>query len=120
MDPQQMDDDQLQKALGLTYNAQKRAEKDYKELQREWRKRHGSEVGNEYAAVGVQVFLTPNHRWDEATAREVLTASGLSDRMISKLEVTTIDRKKAEETLPPDLYAKCQKASAPKFNIRFT
>lgn len=120
MDPQQMNNDELQTALGMAYLAKAKAEEDFDELKREWRKRHGNNVGNEREARGIQTFLSPNKRWDEGTARKVLAESGLSERMIAKLETTTIDRKKAEEQLPPNLYNMCQKEAAPKFNVRFT
>jgi len=120
MDPQQMNDIQLQKALGLTYNAKKKAEADLKELQREWLSRHGKSVGAEFDGNGVQVYLSPNARWDEHQARKALTEAGIPERIIEQMEVTVLDRKAAEEMLPPRVYRACQKASAPKFNIRFT
>lgn len=120
MDPQQMNDAQLQKALGLTYNAKKKAEADLKELQREWINRHGNTVGAEFDMYGVQAFLSPNARWDENTARQALEAANIPERIIKQMETVSLDRKKAEEMLPPRVYRACQKESAPKFNIRFT
>ena len=120
MEPQQMNDDQLQKAVGLAYNAKKKAEKSYSELTAEWKRRHGLKIGTEVEGGGVQVFLSPNARWDENTARLALKAAKIPERVISQMETVSLDRKKAEEMLPPRVYQACQKESAPKFNVRFT
>lgn len=119
MDPQQMDESQLQKALGLAHAAEAKAKKDLAELKREWISRHGGNAGTEYTSSGVQAFLSPNARWDESTARLALSEAGIPQKIISQMETVTLDRKKAEDMLPPRVYRMCQKASAPKFNIRF-
>lgn len=120
MEFNEMSDDQLQKALGLAYNAEALAKKQVAEAKKEWKSRHGDKVGVEYEAEGVSVFLSPNARWDEKTARDVLEAQGLSESVIAKMETTSLDRSKAEEMLPPRIFKMCQKAAAPKVNVRFT
>lgn len=120
MDIESMNDDQLQKAIGLEYTALKRAEKQYKELQSEWLSRHGREVGTEFAGNNVQVYLAPNNRWDEATARAALADAGVSPEAIQAMESTVLDSKKAREMLPPRIYKRCQAANAPKFMVRIT
>lgn len=119
MNPESMNDEQLGKALGLEYTAWKKAEKQFKELQSEWYSRHGREVGAEHAAHGVRVYLAPNRRWDEATARRALAEAGVSERVIRRMESTVLDREKAQEMLPPRIYKECQVDHAPKFMVKF-
>lgn len=120
MELNELSDDQLQRELGMAYNAEALAKKRVSAAKAEWRKRHGEKVGTEYEADGVNAFLSTNERWDEDTARKTLEAQGLPEHVIAKMETTILDRKKAEEMLPPRVYKMCQKASAPKFNVRFT
>lgn len=119
MDIENMNDEQLQKAIGLEYTALNRAKKNYEAMKSEWLSRHGREVGAEFAGNNVQVYLAPNNRWDENTARKALFEAGVSDKVVQQMEATVLDRKKAEEMLPPRIYKRCQIPNAPKFMVKF-
>lgn len=120
MEPQDMTDDQLQKAVGLAYNAEKLAKKQLADLKKEWLRRQGNTVGTQYEAEGVSVHLSDNARWDEATARRVLADMKIPADVIAKMEITVLDRKEAEDKLPPRVYRMCQKAHGTRFNVNFT
>ncbi len=120
MEPEEMTDDELQYAVGLAYNEEKLAKVKLANLKKEWLRRRGNLVGTEYEAEGVSVHLSSNSRWDEQTARKALAEMKIPDNVIAKMEVTMLDRKAAEDMLPPRVYRMCQKASAPKFNVNFS
>lgn len=119
MDAQDMSDEQLNKALGLEWLAKAKAEKQLKELQVEWKRRHGKDVGTEYNEGGVKIHLSPNVRWDEDTARERLSRVKNGAYVISQLEVTKLDSAKAKEMLPPAIYKECGKSHGSKFMVGF-
>lgn len=119
MDLQSMTNEQLTEALGLAYLEQANAKKKFEELKDLWKKRVGNSVGDVCASGAVEVYLSPNNRWDEETARKVLTEA-LSPEAVKGLEVTVIDSKRAKKELPPAWYEKCQKPGEPKMQVRFS
>lgn len=120
MDPHEMSDAQLNKAVGLAYNAEKLAKKQLADLKKEWLRRQGSTVGTQYEAEGVSVHLSDNARWDEDTARRVLADMKIPADVIAKMEVTVLDSKAAKDKLPPRVYRMCQKVHGTRFNVNFT
>lgn len=59
---------------------------------------------------GGAIRLSPNRRWDDDTARKVLTE--LSPDILKAIEVTKLDSAKAKELLPPATYKRCMKDGA--------
>jgi len=119
MDMQDMTDEQLNKAVGLEWLAKAKAEKRLKDLQAEWYRRHGKDVGTEYNASGVEIHLGINRRWDEDTARERLSRLKGADKVIRELEVTKLDSALAKKKLPPEIYEQCGKVHGVRFNVGF-
>lgn len=120
MDLRNLTDAQLTEHVGRMHNEMARAKKAFEEARDEWFRRHGKEPGTAHGAGVVEVFTSPNNRWDEETARKALAEAGLSAKAIKGLEVTVLDRKKVEENLPPAWYARCQKQHGVRFNVRIT
>lgn len=119
MNAEDMNDEQLNKALGLEWLAKAKAEKKLKELQEEWKRRHGKDVGTEHNEGGVKVHLGINRRWDESTARKRLSRVKNGAYVISQLEVTKLDSAAAKRMLPPAIYEECGKVHGTKFMVGF-
>lgn len=56
---------------------------------------------------GGAVRLSPNRRWDDDTAREVL--GKISPDILKAITITKLDSRKAKEMLPPATYKQCMK-----------
>jgi hypothetical protein len=62
-----------------------------------------------YDVGDVPVTVSPNRRFDPATAEPVLTA--INPALVAACSETALSAKKAKLVLPPDLYAQCMKVS---------
>lgn len=117
MNISQLSDENLNKRLGLAHNAKAKAEREYKELMEEWRRRHGEDVGTSFVAGGVSVTLGPNRRFNAEYAAEILKTK-LDPEVFAAISKTVVDSKKAQDLLPPKLYRDCSVEAAPKAYVK--
>lgn len=71
------------------------------------------DLGTHTAPTGVKVIVSPNRRFDPKLAEQVIPLE-----LLSLVQSTGVDSKKAKAELPPKLYEACMKeAGEPKVSI---